>query len=155
MTRTAGGPAAVGDPRRLLGEWVLSRTITDRRLHEDSHLVGTLSLRVVDEDRLRWEERAVWPRPEGPVDVRRGLWLRRLEGTWQVLFEDGRLFHPWSPGERVVHDCAPDTYVGTVTGTTERWAVEWEVSGPRKDYTMVTDLTRTVSGGAGGPSRAT
>ena len=154
MTDRASEVTTLGDPRTVVGVWQLSRTITDRRLGQDSHLSGTLTLSEGEEGRLRWEERAVWPRPDGPVDVRRGLWLVLREREWRVLFEDGSLFHAWSPGSRVVHDCAPDTYVGTVTGTTEHWTVVWEVSGPQKDYRMVTELTRRVSGAAGGPSGA-
>ena len=63
---------------------------------------------------------------------------------WWMRFDDGRDFHPWTPGEQVVHPCAPDTYCGVVAGSPERWTVQWDVTGPRKDYTMRTVLTRTT-----------
>jgi hypothetical protein len=92
---------------------------------------------------LRWAEAGRWHHPTGDVDVRRELWLALdEEACWWVRFDDGRDFHPWSPGEEVVHPCAPDTYRGLVTGTAHAWQVRWEVSGPRKDYTMTTRLTR-------------
>ena len=131
----------LADPRTLLGTWAFHRVIDDRRAGDTSQLDGRLVL-LEDGDRIRWEENAVWHRPDGGVDVRRGQWLVEDAGEWQVLFEDGRPFHRWSPGEQVVHDCTPDVYRGSVTGTPPRWRVVWEVSGPAKDYTMVTDLAR-------------
>jgi uncharacterized protein DUF6314 len=127
-------------PESLLGSWSLTRTIEDRRLHEDSALDGVLELTEEFPGRIRWEERGTWHRPGGVVEVRRGLRLERSDRGWWVLFEDGRDFHPWAPGERVVHECAPDTYRGEVDGTPERWTVTWEATGPEKDYTMTTVL---------------
>jgi hypothetical protein len=136
-----GTVALLDDPRALLGTWVLRREIEDRRGADSGHLEGTLEL-AEDGERVRWEETLVWRRDGVAVDVRRGLWLEQHAGQWQVLFEDGRPFHRWSPGAEVVHDCAPDTYRGTVTATDDGWRVVWQVSGPAKDYTMVSDLTR-------------
>jgi hypothetical protein len=132
------------DPRALLGTWRLSRVIDDRLAGAQSTVDGELSLTEVSRDRIRWEERGHWHQPTGAVDVRRGLWLVREEetGAWWVRFEDEREFHPWRPGEAVVHPCAPDTYRGVVSGTPERWTVEWDVTGPAKDYSMSTELTR-------------
>ena len=76
-------------------------------------------------------------------DVRRALWLERVDRDgWWVRFEDGTDFHPWSPGETVTHPCSPDTYVGLVDGAGDTWAIRWDVTGPSKDYTMTTELTR-------------
>jgi hypothetical protein len=129
------------NPEALLGRWTLARTIEDRRHQEDSSLDGVLELVEEQPGRIRWEERGTWHRPAGDVDVRRGLRLERTGRGWWVLFDDGRDFHPWAPGETYVHDCAPDTYRGEVSGTPERWTVTWEVTGPGKDYTMTTVLT--------------
>lgn len=63
-----------------------------------------------------------------------------------VAFRDGRFFHSLdlSAGTcAVVHACDPDTYRGTVTAlspTALRFV--WRVTGPRKDFTITTDLTR-------------
>ncbi|MCW2809232.1 MAG: hypothetical protein JWQ93_3187 [Marmoricola sp.] len=140
------GSASLADPTSLLGEWRLSRVIDDRLAGERSLVGGMLSLTAVSPDRIRWEEQGHWHQPAGDVAVRRGLWLVRDEGSqgWWVRFEDDRDFHPWLPGEAVVHPCAPDTYRGVVHGTPERWTVEWEVTGPAKDYSMSTELTREV-----------
>jgi hypothetical protein len=128
------------EPEALIGTWRLARTIEDRR-DEDSTLTGVLELAEDEPGLIRWEERATWHRSAGDVEVTRGLQLVLTGDGWWVRFDDGRDFHPWSPGEPVVHDCAPDTYRGQVSGTPDRWTVVWEVSGPAKAYTMTTVLT--------------
>jgi hypothetical protein len=127
-------------PTTLLGSWALTRVIEDHLTGEVSHLDGSLELTADGVGCVLWEERATWHRHDGDVAVRRGLRLERTDDVWWVRFEDGRDFHPWRPGAEVVHDCAPDTYRGTVTGTTDRWTVVWEATGPRKDYRMTTTL---------------
>jgi uncharacterized protein DUF6314 len=127
----------------LLGEWRFSRTIDDRLTGRQSLIDGTLCLTAVSPDRIRWEEEGRWHQPEGDVEVRRRLWVTSDEHTqaWWVRFEDERDFHPWTPGETVVHPCGTDTYRGLVQGTLDRWTVEWDVAGPAKDYLMRTELS--------------
>jgi hypothetical protein len=133
----------LADPATLLGEWQLARTIHDRLSGQQSRIDGTLALEAVSPHRIRWEEQGHWHQPTGDVAVRRGLWLVRDvdSADWWVRFEDERPFHPWTPGELVVHPCDPDTYRGVVSGTPDRWTVEWDVTGPVKDYRMVTELS--------------
>lgn len=135
------GTSALGDPSELLGTWRLTRVIDDHLLGEVSHLDGCLELTRGGADVVLWEEQATWHRAGGDLAVSRGLRVERAADGWWVRFQDGRDFHPWRPGEQVVHDCAPDTYRGTVTGTTEAWTVVWEATGPRKDYRITTTLT--------------
>jgi len=136
-------PRDLSDPVTLLGDWQFSRVIDDRITGLQSRIDGELSLAAVSADRIRWEEQARWHQPDGDVDVRRGLWVTHEEDTraWWVRFEDDREFHPWMPGERVVHACGADTYRGLVQGTPDRWTVEWDVTGPAKDYRMTTELS--------------
>ncbi len=138
----AAGSASLSEPETLGGSWRLSRVIEDRLTQTRSRVDGHLTLTVVSPGRIGWQERARWHRPDGEVDVRRALWLVRLDDapTWWVRFEDGRDFHLWAPGERVVHPCGADTYRGVVSGTPNRWTVEWDVTGPAKDYRMTTEL---------------
>jgi len=131
----------VADPLALVGTWALARVIEDRVATEQSRLDGHLDLVRESERAVRWEETATWHRPGGPVPVRRGLRLTAGEDGWWMRFEDGREFHPWTPGAAVVHECGADTYRGTVEGSLAAWRVTWEVTGPLKDYTMTTDLT--------------
>ena len=130
------------EPTDLLGTWRLERVIDDRQLGETSRVDGSLALAETGPGEVSWEERASWHRPDGDVAVRRGLRIVRTDDGWWVRFGDGRDFHPWTPGEEVVHDCAPDTYRGRVSGTTRAWTIVWDVTGPGKDYTMTTVLSR-------------
>ncbi|ROR90655.1 DUF6314 family protein [Nocardioides aurantiacus] len=144
----------LADPRLLLGGWLLERTIEDRRGDLDGVVEGRLELAEEAPDRLRWEERATWLRPGGEVPVTRTLRVVRRGEGWWVLFEDGRDFHPWSPGDAVVHDCRSDTYRGVVTGSPASWSVTWEVTGPAKDYVMHTRLRPARPGeGTSGPQQ--
>jgi hypothetical protein len=133
----------LGDPVTLVGDWRFSRTIDDRLTGRQSRVDGKLSLEVVSPDRIRWQEHGLWHQPDGDVEVGRALWLVRDgdAGDWWVRFEDGRDFHPWTPGRSVVHPCGADTYRGLVVGTPDRWTVEWDVTGPTKDYLMTTELS--------------
>ncbi|WP_344680364.1 DUF6314 family protein [Saccharopolyspora taberi] len=64
----------------------------------------------------------------------------------QVWFSDGSWFHDLdlrSGRWRVVHPCRADEYRGEfVVLDADRWRQEWRVSGPVKDYAMVTVLRR-------------
>lgn len=135
--------SALADPRDLLGEWRLDRAVLDRR----SGLRGCVhgSLVVTDEgSRLRWAERGTfrWDGREVPVERTYLLVPGTAGDVPEVLFADGRPFHPWRPGEWVEHPCAEDRYRGLVTGEGERVRVVWEVRGPAKAQRLVTRLRR-------------
>ncbi len=72
--------------------------------------------------------------------TRRYLWRAGLH----VLFEDGRPFHTVPPsGGTAQHWCDPDSYtVSYDFADWPDWTAAWQVSGPRKDYRMVTRYTR-------------
>ncbi|QCX28140.1 DUF6314 family protein [Nocardioides jishulii] len=141
---------ALRDPRTLLGPWVFERVITDRLADEVIEVSGTLTLSEEQGGRVRWAEAGVMRRGSAQLEVFRTLFVVEREDGWLVTFDDGRDFHPWSPGAEVVHLCGEDTYAGLVEatglgepagGAGRRWQVTWRVSGPRKDYLMVTRLT--------------
>ncbi len=73
------------------------------------------------------------------------LWRRDGDGIG-VYFTDGRWFHRIAGKGRVArdwHDCMPDTYEVTYNFTRwPEWRVIWKVTGPRKDYVAISDLTR-------------
>jgi hypothetical protein len=68
-------------------------------------------------------------------------WRDGGAGTIEVWFEDGRFFHRFcadEPEPAAAHDCPPDRYrVRYDFGRWPRWQAEWRVSGPRKDYGIV------------------
>lgn len=134
--------SGLDDPTALVGRWRFHRMVVDRLEGVEHRVDGVLELSAQSADHLTWEERGHWHQPSGEVEVSRSLLLdHQPERGWWVRFEDGREFHRWAPGQAVLHDCRPDTYRGTVTGSVKGWTVVWEVSGPRKDYTMTTQLT--------------
>lgn len=82
----------------------------------------------------------------GPAS-RRLIYRRRPDGTADVFFADGRKFY-WldpRPGRwQARHPCGRDAYV--LHGRVLSDAVleeRWQVSGPAKDYEIMTTLTRT------------
>jgi hypothetical protein len=129
-------------PLELLGPWRLERTVLDRRDGTVRRVSGTTTLTLRTEGTVDWTESGTMTWTGGSVPVSRSLTIERDGTSWVVRFADGRDFHPWRPGVEVVHDCAPDTYRGFVTGSPAAWDVVWEASGPTKDYRMASRLTR-------------
>ena len=156
----AGDARGPDDPRALLGDWTFDRVVTDHLASETLTVRGRTSFELVDQDRVRWTEQGTMRRAGGEVEVSRELFVVRRDDAWTVTFSDGRDFHPWVPNRRVEHLCGADTYRGLAdfgpragAGTSasgpahedppaEQWTLTWWVSGPRKDYEMVTRLTR-------------
>lgn len=132
----------LADPRTLVGTWRLARTLTDRYAGVTGSVTGTLALAASDEG-LTWSETGTltWEGRDHPVT--RLLRLTCEPDGWLVRFEHGGAFHPWRPGEPVVHPCRADTHRGVVRSAgAEAWTVVWEVTGPTTDYTSATTLTR-------------
>jgi len=134
------------EPTELLGTWALTRVVDDRLAGERRHVRGTATLVRETPDRVRWSEEGTMTWGGRSVPVSRTLYVERAGGEWAVHFADGRLFHPWEVGRPVQHPCAPDHYRGLVVTDGEpvsSWTVEWQASGPEKDYVMTTQHTRT------------
>lgn len=153
----AGDARGPEDPRALLGDWTFDRVVTDHLASETITVRGRTSFELVDPGRVRWTEHGTLRRAGGEAEVSRELFVVRRDDGWTVTFSDGRDFHPWVPNRRVEHLCGADTYRGLAefgagVGTSanrahedppgEQWTLTWWVSGPRKDYEMVTRLTR-------------
>lgn len=104
---------------------------------------GSTQLSLDADGRVRWSEAGTLLRGDLEIPVSRTLFVELRDEVWFVTFDDGRDFHPWSPGAEVVHPCAADTYVGRIELLdADTWTVEWNVTGPAKDYTMTSTLTR-------------
>ncbi len=65
------------------------------------------------------------------------IWVPEENG-FDVLFDDGRPFHPLRfEGGEATHWCDPDQYDVTYEFSLwPRWQAVWRVKGPRKDYEM-------------------
>jgi hypothetical protein len=139
--------ASVVEPTDLLGMWDLARRIVDRptdgTLTRFGRIVGTLTL-AADGDDVAWCEEGTLTWAGQHLRVGRRLLVRRHADGWTVCFDDGRPFHPWSPGTPVVHACRPDTYRGLVDVAADRTTLRvcWDVVGPAKDCRLFTRCTR-------------
>jgi hypothetical protein len=140
-------------PSDLCGVWSLDRTVRDGLAGPagttgttgTTGIVGTVvgELTVVDHGRriglheagvLSWDGRL--------TPVERTTYLELRDGEVWATFADGRLFHPWRPGEDVVHPCGEDTYVGRVDRDGDVLRTVWRVTGPAKDQLLTTELRR-------------
>lgn len=129
------------------GRWMLERVIDDAKAGERLTAEGHV-LFSPDDAGLVYDETSEMTLGDGRrlSGTRRYLWQPQPEGGIAVRFEDGRLFHRIAPQGLIQedrHDCPPDLYAGAYdfTGWPE-FRVRWQVSGPRKDYRMVTVYRR-------------
>lgn len=129
------------------GRWRLTRTIQDARAGRPGRFDGVAVFEPGSGGLWYREVGTLTLEGAAPMAASRGyLWRDGGAGTVAVLFEDGRFFHRFDPGaERpeAVHDCAPDTYrVRYDFRDWPAWRVDWRVTGPRKDYAMVSRYER-------------
>ena len=137
----------------LTGAWRISRTVKDARSGQDGGFEGTAVFAPLADGGLLLTESGT---------MRLGGYTGPAEQTYRYAFPDGpgraEVFrHDGTPFHRLdlatgtaeaVHHCGADLYQGMfrVLGPDE-WIVEWAVSGPRKDYHMVTRHFRVSAGG--------
>ncbi|MEO0752522.1 MAG: DUF6314 family protein [Pseudomonadota bacterium] len=127
------------------GTWRITRTIDDRlgppgRFEGNAHFAP-------DAHGLHYSETGQLTLGDGPSFQATRTYLWRADGPLiEVLFPDQRPFHRFDPntggaGER--HHCDPDIYdVIYDFSDWPNWTTTWDVTGPRKDYTMRTTFTR-------------
>ncbi|MEL7166588.1 MAG: DUF6314 family protein [Pseudomonadota bacterium] len=123
------------------GRWRLSRVIAPVGQPE-AQFEGVAEWVPDAEGRLSYAESGLLRVP-GQAEMRaerRYVWDAELN----VWFEDGRFFHAVpAGGGQAGHWCDPDWYEVTYRfGDWPAFDVEWQVRGPRKDYTSVTRYTR-------------
>lgn len=129
------------------GVWDVDRDIEDVRAGRRGRFTGRATFTPVAEG-LRYREDGVLAldgAPEMPA-TRSYLWRDGGGGAIEVLFEDGRHFHRFLPDETDpgdIHACDPDTYrVRYDFRHWPRWQASWRVTGPRKDYGMLSRFRR-------------
>ncbi|MBP7241379.1 DUF6314 family protein [Amaricoccus sp.] len=124
------------------GAWELARDIADARSGQRGRFVGRARF-IPTPEGLRYREEGELTLGDGPgiTATRDYLWRAGADGAIEVLFADGRLFHsfhPADPAPTAEHECPPDLYRARYDfAAWPCWQVEWRVSGPRKDYDMV------------------
>lgn len=131
----------------LEGRWQLVREIEDVRAGRTGRFEGEAVFERVPDGsaplELAYLETGTLVLEGAPAmtATRRYRWRAAGSGTIEVLFDDGRFFHRIDAEEPVpgaVHACDPDLYrVRYDFRRWPRWVAEWRVSGPRKDYAMV------------------
>lgn len=129
----------------FLGRYDVSRRIKDRHAGAETTFEGGAEI-TADGDGAAYREKGHLILGTQRFEAeRRYLW--RAQGPLiAVLFEDGRPFHDFDPhagGQASEHLCGADWYRGGYDlSKWPCWAVTWDVTGPRKDYTSVTRYVR-------------
>jgi hypothetical protein len=89
-------------------------------------------------------------RGEDYAASRVSLWRFPGGGRIEVRYEDGRPFHDFDEGRpEARHLCSEDAYRVSYEFAQNGWLSRWEVSGPRKDYVMITRYRRESADHAG------
>ncbi len=127
------------------GQWLIRRRIADHLTGQEGQFSGKAHLIPAATGPWTWTETGTLAMPGmAPMQAeRRYLWSAG-GGRIVVAFADGRPFHDFSTADPAArHWCDPDDYhVRYDFGAWPLWRVEWRVRGPRKDYTMVSHLSR-------------
>ena len=128
------------------GHWTVARRIADRHGAQSGRFEGRARL-APEGCGLAYHETGMLHL--GPAATfraeRRYLW-RFEEGAVAVRFADGRPFHRFVPKGQAAgtdHPCGADLYRVEYDFTGwPAWESRWRVTGPAKDYEMVTFYTR-------------
>lgn len=134
------------------GIWRITRRIEDNLAAQTGHFEGIARLTPDGAGGMAYHEvgELRLPKAASFAATRDYIWTPADDGGIDVLYEDGRDFHHIAPGLEVVqawHDCIPDSYEVTYNFTHwPRWRAIWRVTGPRKDYTSITDFAPIEDG---------
>lgn len=126
----------------------MKRVIDDRLGHVEGHFEGRAWFRP-DGEALAYHEEGQLQLGEVPsmASEQNHLW-RAKAGRIFVAYGDGRAFHDFDPAQPDArHLCDPDEYrVRYDFSRWPDWTAVWVVSGPRKDYTMISHYSPASSG---------
>lgn len=161
-TTSADSPRVPDALSFLRGTWRVERRLADHRSGSAGWFRGTARFAPAGRPAPAGDELAYHEEGELVLGEHRGpasrslIYRRRPDGTADVFFADGREFY-WldpRPGRwQARHPCGRDEYV--LRGRVLSDAVleeRWRVSGPAKDYEIMTTLTRTDAGNPAGPT---
>lgn len=128
----------------FIGLWELERDITPAT-GAPARFEGQATWRAVPGGAAYHETGVLHLDGAAPMMAQRRYAWRDDLSVW---FTDGRPFHTVPPlGGQATHFCDPDTYVSTYDFA--EWPVFWvrhDVTGPKKDYAMITRYTRSARG---------
>ena len=131
----------------LLGRWQIRRQIDDRFAKQRGVYHGTAVFRDGAAGQLCYVEGGKIRFGVGPVlrATREYRW-HFLPDKVAVLFDDGRLLHHFVPAEQCdssAHLCGSDLYKAIYDFRHwPLWEAVWQVSGPRKNYTLTSHFSK-------------
>jgi uncharacterized protein DUF6314 len=134
----------------LSGSWKVDRLVIDHARTTIGRLRGKATFRPSGLE-LIYEERGtlIFGEHRGQAEQTYRYDFPEGDGRALVRFRDGRPFHDLdlSTGQdHPRHACPPDIYEGAFLALgPSAWRIEWKVTGPRKDYDLVTTYTRRAS----------
>jgi hypothetical protein len=134
---------------QFVGDWVLGRTIDDGFGLQSGRFDGIARF-VPSAAGLVYHEEGELHLLGGPtLRAERTYHWRSVGPRIFVDYSDGRSFHDFEPGDpNATHQCGADHYaVRYDFGDWPRWTSLWCVTGPRKDYRMMTTYQRSALAG--------
>lgn len=129
----------------LAGHWRLERRIDDRRGGGVAHLDGRAEF-APQSSGLVYRETGRLTLPDGQsFEARQShLWRFPSRDRVEVYFADGRFFHDFAPGApEAEHLCGDDLYRVRYAFDAAGWSTLWQVTGPRKDQSLLTRYSRS------------
>lgn len=141
--RDKGETGEMHEPEDFLGLWRVERTIEDR-LGLPGRFCGEARFSSGG-SALRYREEGTIRLGDGPPMSAHREYLWRWTGNRvEVLFPDGRTFHAFEPCGRAIgtdHPCGRDLYRVIYDFTAwPFWRAEWTVTGPTKDYRLISSF---------------
>lgn len=128
------------------GDWTLARTIDDRFGDQQNTFDGKALLHGVANTLLYQESGQMRLSTGAVLNANRAYHWQFDQSEVIVTFSDGRDFHrfvPWGQTNGTDHPCGDDFYrVAYDFSCWPHWTATWHVTGPRKDYTMVSTYRR-------------
>lgn len=123
------------------GHWQLERKIADRRGVQSGRMEGQAWFSPCDVGLLYQEKGVLYLETGAELNAERSYLWRNDNDLIAVDFVDGCSFHSFSlDAPKAKHFCAPDHYQVTYCFSSwPCWHAEWEVRGPAKDYTSLSN----------------
>lgn len=129
----------------FIGRYSVSRRIDDRHAQTETLFDGEAEI-AVQGGRAIYREVGHLIMGDQRFEAERSYLWHEVGGRIFVSFEDGRAFHNFDPtlgGQASAHLCGEDMYRGGYDFSEwPRWALNWRVQGPRKDYVSTSRYLR-------------
>lgn len=130
----------------FVGRWKILRRIEDFKAGQTLSGAGEAVFAETAEG-LLYTEQLTLTLPNGATTLATRSYKWCAQGSEiEVFFEDGLPFHHFDPtvlNQECFHACDPDSYQGHYDFSRwPAWQVTWRVTGPRKDYRLISRYER-------------